>query len=358
MKSFRFTLLSISVVLFALTFSSCHQNKDVEKETISPVKTELVQKQSNDITISYPGKIVAQQDLNLSFRVAGPIAKIHVSPGEYVRQGDIIAEIDERDYRVQLSATEAEYTGIKAQAERVIELYKRKSATQSDFDKATYGLQQITAKYNAHKNALADTKMKAPCNGYVQKIYFSANETVSAGLPVISLIGSGNPQVEINLPAEDFIKREQFSNFFCTVDVYPNTLFPLTLIDIKKKANMNQLFTATFSLSPNKGITPYAGMSTTVYIVYSFSDSELVSVPLNSIFESDMRSFVWVVDRDNKVHKRLVTLMEIKRDGRVIITSGLSEGERVVTAGVHSINDGETVKILPNKSATNVGNLL
>ena len=77
--------------------------------------------------MTYPGRVKAAADVDLAFRVAGPIIRIPVQVGSFVRKGEVIAEIDPRDYELQYKATEAEYKQIKSEAERVIELYNRKS---------------------------------------------------------------------------------------------------------------------------------------------------------------------------------------------------------------------------------------
>ncbi|MDL2255930.1 efflux RND transporter periplasmic adaptor subunit [Parabacteroides sp. OttesenSCG-928-G06] len=212
-------------------------------------------------SVTFPGKVVAASDINLAFRISGPIAKVYVDAGRYVKKGQVLAEIDPRDYVVQLSATEAEYERIKSEAERVIALYEKGSIAPNDYDKAVYGLNQITAKREAHKNALADTKLCVPCDGYIQKRLFEPGETVSAGLPVLSMISAGTDEVEINIPSSDYIRRDQFDNFYCTVDIYQGETFPLELVGITQKANMNQLYTMRLRLTGKGKNKPGPGMS-------------------------------------------------------------------------------------------------
>ena len=147
----------------------------------------------------------AAQDISTAFRVSGTIQKIHVEDGACVRTGQLLAELDPADYQVQLDATAAEYEQIKAEAERVMALYKENGTTPNANDKAVYGLKQITAKYQHHKDQLAYTRLYAPFDGFVQKHLFETHETVGAGMPVISMISAGIPEVEINLPAAEYI---------------------------------------------------------------------------------------------------------------------------------------------------------
>ena len=114
------------VVGIILGFSACRSSETNEKQVLM-VKTETVKNYENELQVTYPGRVKAAADVDLAFRVAGPIIRIPVQVGSFVRKGEVIAEIDPRDYELQYKATEAEYKQIKSEAERVIELYNRKS---------------------------------------------------------------------------------------------------------------------------------------------------------------------------------------------------------------------------------------
>ena len=77
--------------------------------------------------------------------------------------------------------------------------WHRRETTPDANDKAMYGLKQITAKYNHAKDQLEYTRLYAPFSGYVQKRLFDSHETIAAGMPVVSIISEGTPEVEINL---------------------------------------------------------------------------------------------------------------------------------------------------------------
>jgi RND family efflux transporter MFP subunit len=258
-----------------------------------------------------------------------------------------------------LNATEAEYKQIKAEAERVISLYERGSIAPNDYDKAVYGLNQITAKYDAHKNALSDTKLRAQFDGYVQQRLFDAGETVSAGMPVVSMISTNQPEVEINIPSSDFIRRDQFESFSCTVDIYPGKTFLLELIGIAQKANLNQLYTVRMKIKDDTKQLPAPGMTTTVTIQFKDGKSTLVSIPLSAVFETEGTSAVWIYKQDTQtVEARIIKIQEIHIDGTVVVSNGLNEGEIVVSTGVHVLRTDEKVKLLPVVSPTNAGGLL
>ena len=348
----------IGLVVLIFIFSACSRATTNEK-AIQTVKVDTVRVYGEKNVSTFPGKVKAASDINLAFRISGPVVKVYVDAGNYVKKGQTLAEMDARDYVIQLSATEAEYNRIKAEADRVVALYEKGSATPNDYDKAVYGLQQITAKYDAHTNALSDTKLVAPFDGFVQKRYFETGETIGAGMPVVSMISASLPEVEINIPSSDFIRRNRFESFSCSVDIYPDVSFPLELIGVAQKANLNQLYTVRLKMKARAQQMPSPGMTTMVTVQYKSTEASYVYVPLSAIFEHNGGSSVWIYNKGTQtVETRAVTPSEIRLDGKVVVSKGLKEGEIVVTAGVRSLQQGEKVKLLPAVSPTNVGGLL
>ncbi|MDR3194402.1 MAG: efflux RND transporter periplasmic adaptor subunit, partial [Tannerella sp.] len=292
-------------------------------------------------------------------RVAGTIERIPYAEGTFVRKGSVVAELDARDYEVQAAATEAEYSQVKADAERVIELHKRGSATKSEYEKAVYGLEQITAKYDHHKNRLADTRMTAPFDGYIRERLHEAGETVGAGMPVLSMIGSGEWQIEISLPIQDYTRRSEFERFEAVLSTAPDTLLALEELELTPKGNAAQLYRMRFRIRQPGRIALAAGMSAEVILSYRVKEESVCEIPVSAMFERDDRPYVWVFTSENEpLEARPVKVSEVRRSGNLVITEGLKDGERIVTAGVHSIRDGMKVKSLPAASKTNIGGLL
>lgn len=309
--------------------------------------------------VNYPGKILAASDVKLAFRVAGPILKFYAKEGEYVRKGQLLARLDPRDYQWQFDATAAEYKQVKAESDRIVELYKRHSVSPNDYDKAIAALQRVAALYNVHRNALEDTKLKAPFDGYIQKTYFDTYEIVNQGLPVLSMIDNDNFEVNIDIPSSDYVRRSSFVKFSCVADVYPGKEFPLQFLEINQKANYNQLFKVRFRLKQDKDLKLAAGMSVNVTIHYTPSSEELSIIPISSLFQEDKQSFVWLYDDMNSlVRRQPVEVTQVLKDGEVVVKSGLRHGQVIIVAGVNNLKEGEQVKLLPATRKSNVGGLL
>lgn len=332
-----------------------------EEKRVQSVNIDTVRPASGLATVQFPGKVKAAQDLNLSFKVSGTIQKIYVPEGGAIRTGQLLAELDPTDYQVQLDATEAEYNQIKAEAERVMALYKENGTTPNANDKAVYGLKQITAKYQHHKDQLRYTRLYAPFGGYVQKHLFDAHETVGAGMPVLSVISAGTPEVEISLPASEYIRRGEFSSYHCTFDIYPGRQYALKLISVTPAANANQLYTMRLQLQAGDGQPlPSPGMNTMVTIHCQTEGAQALSVPSGAILEREGKSYVYLLqESDNRLRLCEVTPLQLLGNGRALVRSAeVKAGDVIVVSGTHHVREGEEVKPLPAVTPTNVGGLL
>lgn len=353
-------LYVFSGILLAIAASSCSHRDKQEVDDRQNVKVDTVRSATEQSALQYPGKVKAADDINIAFRVSGTLNKIHVTEGTTVRKGQLLAELDPTDYQVQLDATEAEYNQIKNEAERVMGLYQEGGTTASANDKALYGLKQITAKRQHHKDQLAYTRLYAPFDGRIQKRLFKEHETVGAGMPVISLISNGTPEVEINLPAAEYIRRAQFTGYHCTFDIYPDHIYPLEFISVTPKANANQLYTMRLRLQAQGMPLPSPGMNTMVTIYCDTTSNVPMTVPSGAIRHEDGKTCVFIYNKNKGcVHSHKINIVRMQTDGTAIVTSDeIRPGDCVVASGARYIKDGEKVKPLPATSKTNVGGML
>lgn len=344
------------ITAFTLLLWGCKEPKS--QQQVKSVRIATATEYNSTESREFPGKVKASHDINMAFKIPGTILTMSVKEGDFVKEGETIGTLDPRDYETQLKATTAEYNAIKGEAERIIELYRDSSVATNDYEKAKYGLEQITAKLQAHRDQLNDTKLKAPFDGYVQKIYFDNNETIGAGTPVISIIGNSTPEVEINIPISEYSKRNEFESFSCSFDFMPGKEFPLTLIGISPKANLNQLFNVRLKFNENNtNISP--GMTTSVKITQRDTNDGRITIPVTAIYNRNGNSCVMKYNpATGTIDEQIIKIESIQRDGNAIVTKGLHTGDMVVSAGADKLNSGDSVTPLNQKSKTNIGGVL
>lgn len=351
-------LVSVLIASGVLLSNSSCDNRVRKEENAMLVRLHKVETNGCTDTSKIPGRVNASEEVNLAFKVSGTLRQVFVKEGDRISEGQLVAEIDPRDYQLQFDAVEAEYLKVKSEAERVIALYSDSVATADAYDKARYGLRQITAKYENTKNQLEDTKIYAPFDGYVQTCYFDPPTVVAAGMPVLTLVSGGDPEIEINVPASTYMRRHDIASCSASFDFLPNKEIPLRLIGFSPKANANQLYAVRLSIPSDMSPQPAPGMSTMVSIVFDKSDNAQVRIPATALFKDGNDTCVWIYDESGTVKRRTVAVEKLRTDGSAVIADGIAAGETIVCSGVHKLKNDQKVKPMPAVSETNVGGLL
>lgn len=352
-------LINSVFMLYVLALlAGCAGNNNGQTEIIRKVKIEPVQQADSLQVKQYSGIIKEAAEVNLAFRVAGPIQKILVKEGDYVQAGQVVAQMDTRDYEVQLAAAQAQYEQVKAEADRVIELHNRESVAGNDYDKAVSGLKMVEAQLKHANDQMNDTKLTAPVSGYIQKVNFPENELVDAGMPVASLIDVGHYQLEVEIPVALYVDRENIISFSGLQPAVSGEEFPLQLLSYSRKASNNQLYKVQLRINPASQPKLAPGMDVQVNIVLKSSTGPVACVPLNALFNENGKTYVWVYQSNGTVQKREVVTGKLTGDGRIRISEGLQTTEQVVVAGVNQLNENEQVEPLEPVSETNVGGML
>lgn len=345
-------------VLGLLFLVSCHSNKPETGENyVKVVKTAAAKKISSDTHKQFPAILEEAEEVNLAFRVAGPIQKIYVKEGDYVKKGQLVAEMDTRDYEVQFNAIEAQVSQLQNEYRRIEELKNRQSVAINDFEKMKAGKEMAEAKLKNAKDMLNDTRLFAPFSGYITKVNFEDGSLVNHGTPVATMIDISQLKVEINVPASLFIQKDKIKTIVCTQNEIPGECFPLTLYSNNIKANNNGLYKFYLYHNPASGSKLVPGMNVLVHITCENEGAGLLSIPSTALFEKENASYVWVV-ADGKVKSRRVETNNLVNHGNVGIVSGLSENETVVIGGLNLLADDQPVNAIAPASSTNVGNLL
>ena len=112
-------------------------------------------------------------------------------------------------------------------------------------------------------------------------------------------------------------------------------------------------------MKPEGQLNLAAGMSVSVTIRFAPGQEGLAVVPISSLFQKEDQSYVWVYDAEQETVKmNPVKVVELDKDGQVIVEADLSSGTRIIAAGVNGLKEGQKVRLLPPVSSSNVGKLL
>ena len=360
-------LMASSVVLF----NAC--SKEAEKaEVIRPIRAIKV----GDITglegRSFPGRARAAQEVDLSFRVTGPLIELaNDIVGREYRQGDEIARLDPRDYEVKARELEARLdratSSVKraeGEYERELNIYEQDAGATSKTavdrkrdarDQAKAEVKSLEASLDAAKDDLRYTRLVAPFDGKVVAKYVENFQDVRAKQHVVRLLDTSQVKIVVDIPETMISQLSYVEGIHVVYDAFPGSSIPARIHEVGTEASMTtRTYPVTLIHNQPEEFTILAGMAgrASGQRVKQAEDAAAqgISVPVGAVFTPDTeeQSYVWVIDEQTRqVARRAVTSGALIPTG-IEITQGLESGEWIAVAGVHSLHEGQKVRLLNN----------
>ena len=362
--------LSMPILFGALLLAGCQ--KEIEEEYIPrSVRTMKVGDVAGISQRWLPGRASASQEVNLSFRVSGPLTELPVKVGDEVKQGQVLARIDPRDFEVnlrnaegQLARAEAELQFAEAEYGRVVSIREQDPAAISEsmvdrklqeMDGAKAQLVALEADIDAARDQLDYTYMRAPFSGTIVSTFVENFEEVQAKQIILRLLDPTRVEMTVDIP-ENVISYIPFvENIRVRFDAFPGLVIPAEVKEIGTEASSTtRTYPVTFIMEQPEGATILAGMTGEVTGNVALPETEeetSIEVPTTAVFsDSTELSYVWVIDIDEStVAKREVQLGRLTDYGITVI-DGLEPGEIIATAGVHFLEEGQEIRILEEKT--------
>lgn len=305
------------------------------------------------------GTLRARIETDIGFRVGGKIAERKVQAGDRVKAGAMLALLDAGDFRLNREAAEAElkaatssYNQQELDFARVNELRARGFSTaqaaeakRAAFDEARGRLERAKRQAELAANNEAYTRLTADADGIVAGVFAEAGQVVAAGQPVLRIARDGEREAQVAVPEQDldFVRKAGASVALWSD---PDKRYVAKLRELSPNADPGtRTFLARYAF---EGLSHEAPLGMTVTLSLSNPETRNgVRVPLSALLNEGGGPEVYVLTgAENQLERRKVVL--IGYDARdALIASGLKEGDRVVTLGVHTLRTGEKVVPLP-----------
>ena len=348
--------LHILIFTIATTLAGCSKEPipaaNVEStKNQQPVLTQVVGAVVSDSGNVYSGEIRARYETTLSFRIGGKIMERLVDVGAVIKDGDVLARLDQADAGLQASAAITQLQLAEADAKRYRELRRKGFVSQSALDTKEAAYKVAAAQTGLARNQTSYTVLHADCNGVVAAILAEAGQVVSAGQPVVRLAQDGDREVAIAIPEMQLEGLAIGSPADVTLwsDKNESVHFRGVLRELAPAADpASRTYAARVALS-GAGAKAALGMTAQLRFTDVGKRDKLI-VPLSAIFQQGDQAAVWVVAADNSIGLRPIQVAAYRDDG-AIIARGISAGERIVSAGVHKLSGGEKVRVVEGEFA-------
>jgi len=349
-------MLGLVVVFIAsLAFVKFRQIEAATKTVMQPppeAVTTIVAKQENwPATLNVIGTAVAVQGVVVSADLPGTVDHINFESGKAVKAGDVLVELDTRQERAQLAATEAQRDLAKTTFNRTQELVKQGVVAQVDYDNAVAQRNATEANVGEIRATIARKTIRAPFSGILGIRQINLGQYLSAGQAIVPLQSLNPIYVNFGIPQQEAPKIRVGSIVKIKSNDLAGSTFAgrVTAIDsVINEGTRNVQIQATLS-NPGAKLTP--GMFVEVQVPVG-ADRAVIALPATAINYAPYGDSVYVVsdmkDQTGKlyrgVHQQFVKI-DGSRGDQVAVTSGVNPGDEIVSSGVFKLRNGAAVQV-------------
>ncbi|WOA30399.1 efflux RND transporter periplasmic adaptor subunit [Alloalcanivorax xenomutans] len=344
-------LASVALVCGLGMMWGCAETQPEPEARPAPVKVITVG-EASEREFQYPGRVAATSRSQLAFRVSGQLIELPVHDGQRVEKGALLARLDPRDFQNQLKERRADAELVDKQYQRGVTLARRGVIAESELDELRARRDQARASLNLARDNLSYTRLTAPFDGVVASTEQENHQFVQARDPVLHLQSSDTIDIHFSVP-EHFIRETvPFDDDFSVEVVFPGRpeqRFRAVYREHETRPGSAQAYNVALTLPAPETFRVLPGMSVTVLVDPAQMRADrapLLRVPVAAVFTRDGQAgaWVWRYHPDSQtVRAQPVELGDIA-DAGVAIRSGVQVGDRIVIAGVHALQEGQTVR--------------
>lgn len=349
------------LLLVAVGLQGC-KDATAKVEPPIPVRVAAVALEPLTETRQYVGIIRPRYESDLGFRVAGKIVERKVNVGDRVRVGDVIARLDATDFQLRLEAQQAEVAAARssrdqavASEERFRILKDKGHVSQAALDERTAAADEARSRLEraerslaVERNQVTYTELRAHHDGVVSALLVETGQVVTTGQAVARVARLDELEAVVAIPEQ---KLAEVKSSRAVVSLWPETTnhYEAKLREVAPEADRSaRSFEARFSvLAPDQEVQ----LGKTANVILERDEGTTVArVPLSAVMNDAKGPMVYVVaPSDDALERRAVAIHSFAQE-TAFIASGLRAGERVVTLGVHRLDEHSRVRIVETQS--------
>jgi membrane fusion protein, multidrug efflux system len=350
---------ALALLLSVALLTACSR-PETRSEPVRVVRSTLVASTAASGSQSYAAEIRARSEVRLGFRVGGKLASRQAEVGQRVKAGQVLARLDPEDLRLSQDAARAAVRTAEVNADLMQADFKRYKELrdlgfisgaelerrEANLKSAAAQLAQARAQAAVQSNQAAYTALVATHSGVVIGVEAEPGAVLAAGSPVVRVAVDGPRDAVFAVPEDAASAMRALLGKRDVIGVNLWAGSEALRATVREVAAVADPVTRTFLVKADLTAAQLQlGQTATVRIDLP-QTAGLMVLPLTAIKEHDGRSSVWVVEGDPPtVRNRLVDVAGAQGND-MVIASGLKLGERVVTAGVHVLTEGQKVRLM------------
>lgn len=345
----------VAAAALVATLAACSRPAP-KVEDVRPVRAIVLASSNVDVNAEFSGEVVARVTSQLGFRVGGKIVERKVDVGAAVKRGQVLMRLDPQDLqlsqaqaRASLNSAETSRDLARAELKRYQDLRQQNFVSQAVLDSkdAAYKAAQAQveaaqAVYRGQANQSGYASLLADGDGVIARLDAEVGQVVSPGTPVAVLARNGDKEVVIGIPEDKVETMRGVKNVVVRLWADPKQALAGKIREVSPVADAA---TRTYLAKVTIPDAPQARLGMTAVVQFaSTTATPQIRVPLTALFNEKSQSSVWVVE-NGAVRLVPVTVGGVAGND-LLLTSGVKEGQTVVTAGANLLKPGQKVTIL------------
>lgn len=294
----------------------------------------------------YVGTVESDMTTAVSFNGSGVLTRICVSEGQHVQKGQLIAEIDKAQAQNMLMASEASVKQADDALARMKQLHETQSISDMDWVEVQSKVEQAHAQLEMARKNLADCSLFAPVSGVIGRGIKHVGEVVLPSVAIVNILSINQVKVKVSIPEKEIALVSSDTPSNIQVDALGNESYRGSRIEKGVEADM---LTHTYNVLINVSNTDGKLLPGMVCKVNLQNDATQIEqkllVPIRCVQQSaDGQHFLWVAQA-GKAHRQQVVLGNAVGND-IVISQGLSMGDKVIIAGYQKVSEGSEIQII------------
>ncbi len=318
-------------------------------ETVTAAKVHL---ESWESLLTSVGSLEAVQGVMVTAELTGKVVHIAFEPGAMVRTGDLLVQQDISSETAQLRASEAAVALAKITLERTRKLLTEKTVSQSQYDSADAQFKQAVAQFDTIRAAIAKKTIRAPFAGRLGIRLINLGQILNEGEAIVSLQSLDPIFINFSLPQQQLVQAQPGLTVQVTTDALPDQTIEgkITAINPAVDTATRNLRVQATVANPQKRLRP--GMFVNVAVVLPVQD-KVLAIPATAVLYAPYGDSVFVVEEKKreqnsppgKVVRQQFVRLGKKRGDFIAVSSGLNDGETIISTGVFKLRNGQAVVV-------------
>lgn len=343
----------VALVLIAIVVIRLKSNKETtvkrvyqyNKEQAINVQAITLKLESVKNDVSYTGTFESNKETKVSTDIQGKINSVLVDVGSPVRKGQALIQLENSLLKLQLQTVEIQIEGLEADVKRYTVLANADAIQGVQLEKTILGLKSAKVQKATLLEQINKTTIVTPFHGIVTAKLTEEGAFAAPGIPLLQITDISSLKFTVNVPENELSQFQINQTYSLSADVYPEISLSGKVILTGSKANLGNSFPVQFSVTNTTDLKIKSGMFGKVALiaigVKNESAEKQLIIPASVIVGNTIHPQVYVVKNGKAILQNITITSRVQN--KVVVASGLSEGDVIVTNGFINLYNGANV---------------